>query len=226
MYYLIDKNLKIIFGLSAKCGCTHIKNIYFFLLNNEFFKGDNIHIVCIPQKLPNDIENYITIIISRNPFKKIVSGFLDKYSEHGEFRRLWKVSNLTFSNFIDELIKNDWKMIDCHHFTQQTSEDFDKSNIMRSKIIKCYDIENIDYNYIEKLYNKEIPLTLKNFKGSHSRQKKDTFFNEYVYNLNIDEYINSNVDIKYFYNEKLKKDIINFYKNDFDFFKEFGFDYI
>lgn len=30
-------------------------------------------------EIPNDIENYITILFSRNPYKRVVSGFLNKY---------------------------------------------------------------------------------------------------------------------------------------------------
>jgi hypothetical protein len=51
---------------------------------------------------------------------------------------------------------NDWITIDRHHFTPQLSEHFDKK-ILLSKIIKFYDIANIDYEYIEQLYNKKIP---------------------------------------------------------------------
>ena len=38
MHFLVDTNKQIIFGWSAKCGCSHIKEIYWFLqtdnLNN------------------------------------------------------------------------------------------------------------------------------------------------------------------------------------------------
>jgi len=31
MYFLVDNDKQIIFGWSAKCGCSHIKNIFWFL---------------------------------------------------------------------------------------------------------------------------------------------------------------------------------------------------
>ena len=33
MYFLVDNENKIIFGWSAKCGCSHIKKLFHFLKN-------------------------------------------------------------------------------------------------------------------------------------------------------------------------------------------------
>jgi len=109
MYFLIDNKNKIIFGWSAKCGCSHIKNIFWFLQNNN--TDNKIHITEEYNSIPDDIENYTTIIINRNPYKRIISGFLDKYKSNGQFRKLWKYDKLTFSMFVDELIKNEWQLI-------------------------------------------------------------------------------------------------------------------
>jgi hypothetical protein len=225
MHYLVDTNNKIIFGWSAKCGCSHIKHIYWFLQTNNII--NYIHTERDSNNLPDDINNYTTIIFSRNPYKRIVSGFLDKYKKIGEFRNLWTKSVLSFSQFVDELIQNDWKMCEYHHFTPQTTEKFDKK-ILLSKNINFYDISNIDYKYIEQLYNKKIPESVINIKNGHERNsiiKTDICFDKYVYDLNIDEYIDYNVDIKYFYNEEIKQKVFNFYIKDFIFFNENGIDY-
>jgi hypothetical protein len=226
MIFLVDKFNKIIFAWSAKCGCTHIKIIYWYLQTNNILKS--IHTEQDFNILPDNIENYITLIFSRNPYNRIVSGFLDKYKKKGQFRKLWKYSSISFHQFVDEVIKNNWTMIDKHHFTPQTTEYFDKK-ILSSKIIKFYDICNIDYEYIEQIYNKKIPEDVINFKYGHERQlqiKTDDFYNEYVYDLNIDDYINYNINIKYFYNEEIKEKVFNYYINDFNFFNENGIDYI
>lgn len=110
-----------------------------------------------------DIENYTTIIITRNPYHRIVSGFLNKYRLGGEFRHKWPTKNITFSKFVDELIKNNYNYIEKHHFIQQTKEAYDKK-ILLSKELKIYDIGNIDYEYIEKLYGKKIPEMIINKK--------------------------------------------------------------
>jgi hypothetical protein len=66
-------NKKIIFGWNAKCGCSHIKTIFWFL------KTDNlenlIHTTKEKNQIPNDIENYTTIIFIRNPYKRIIRIF-------------------------------------------------------------------------------------------------------------------------------------------------------
>lgn len=226
MLFSVDTNNKIIFGWSAKCGCSHIMNIYWFLQNGN---TDNvIHTSRDSNDLPNDIENYTTLIICRNPYKRIVSGFLDKYSKKGQFRELWKNQTITFSQFVDELENNKWEMIDRHHFTPQTTENFNKK-ILLSKIIKFYDICDIDYEYIENLYNKKIPEAVMNKKEGHERVNRiepQKILDQPVYDLNLDDYVTSNVSIKNFYNEEIKQKVFNFYINDFNFFYENGIDYI
>jgi hypothetical protein len=227
MYFLVDSKKKIMFGWSAKCGCSHIKNIFWFLQTNEL--QNIIHTENDCNRIPDDIENYTTLIISRNPYKRIVSGFLEKYKKiKGEFRHLWKDSSLTFAQFVDKLVDNNWEIIDRHHFEQQTEGLFDKK-ILGSKIIKFYDINNIDYEYIEQLYNIKIPECVINKKEGHERQYQITineYYDTYVYDLHIDDYIKYNIDIKYFYNEEIMKKVFNFYIEDFKFFEENGIKYI
>jgi hypothetical protein len=226
MFFLIDSNKKIIFGWSAKCGCSHVKNIFKFLQNNKIDNQIHCHTDC--NKLPSDIENYTTLIFVRNPYKRITSGFLDKYQMCGQFRHLWTYPNLSFTKFVDELVKHNWNMIDHHHFTPQTSEHFD-TRVCNSKIFKVYDIEKIDYKYIENLYNTKIPENVINKQYGHERYRfiqEEKVFNTCVSNLSIDEYVKCTVDIKYLYNEKIKKKIFEFFKNDFTFFKENGIDFI
>tara|TARA_Y100000816_G_scaffold175374_1_gene126294 strand:+ start:77629 stop:78330 length:702 start_codon:yes stop_codon:yes gene_type:complete len=231
MFFLVDTKKKIIFGWNAKCGCSHIKEIFWFFQTGSL-KND-IGVFDHRNQLPNDIENYNTIIIIRNPYKRLVSGFLDKYKQptkHDDpsnYRNLWKESFLSFSSFVDKLINCDWKVVEPHHFTPQTSDHFDKK-ILFSKTIKFYDICKIDYEYIEQLYNKKIPDCILNKKQGHERFlsiKNAECHNKYVYDLHIDDYIDYNIDVKYFYNEDIKEKVFNFYINDFTLFKENGFDF-
>ena len=228
MFFLIDKKNNILFGWSAKCGCTHIKAIYYFLQNNEnniIYKKIHRHDSHgrLTDDILNSIENYTTIIFCRNPYKRLVSGFLDKYNINGVCRHNWPDKNIQFNKFVNEL--GNWKILDKHHFTPQTTEAFN-NKIMNSKIIKCFDIENIDYDYIEKLYNKKISKEVLEFTGAHSRDKNIALeFNKYVYDLNMEEYYDFKIKNKYFYNDELKQDVFNFYKDDFLFFSKFGLDY-
>jgi hypothetical protein len=222
MRFLIDNKHKIVFGWSAKSGCSHIKNLFWYLQTDN--EKNIIHTKRENNCLPDDIENYSVILIIRNPYERIISGFLDKYKPNGSFRRLWKNREITFTNFIDKLIKNNWEIIDKHHFTPQTTEEFNDNLILKSRELKIFDIKNIDYSYIENLYNKKIPDSVLLFKGNHVRDKTTPYEN-YVYDLDMKTYCEYYIDIKYFYNEDIKNKIYNFYKNDFIFFKKLGFDY-
>ena len=150
--------------------------------------------------------------------------FLDKYKTGGSFRHLWKHETITFAKFVEEIVKGDWNMVEKHHFTPQTTEEFNKS-IMSSKCIKCYDIKNIDYNYIEELYNVKIPETILTKKEGHERKNYGESIDHDVFDLEMTDYFNFNVNSKYFYNEELKNRVYNFYKNDFIFFNEMGLDF-
>ena len=226
MHFFVNNEYKIIFGWSGKCGCSHIKKIYYFFCNNiekELHADDEYE-----EELPYNIEDYTSILFIRNPYKRVVSGFLDKYSKSGVYvdKFLVKYDIIKFDTFVDELITGDWSIIDKHHFTPQTTEQFNKSKIIKSKSLILYDIESINYECLEKLFNKKIPDKLVNFKGGHERKVYNENFNDdSVYNLDINKYIKYNVPISNFYNKELKDKVYNFYVNDFLFFKEFGFDY-
>lgn len=222
MHFLIDKTKNVLFGWSAKCGCSHIKAILQFLKNDKI-DVNNIHDRNTYNALPADFKDYTIIIICRNPYKRLVSGFLDKYKKDGDFRHLWKADTLTFSNFIDELVKENWNLIDNHHFTRQTSESFDYK-ILEAKCVKFFDIENIDYSYIEKVYDKKIPEYILS-QCRNARHKGDKNLDKYVYDLDIYEYYDFNVDIKYFYNENIANKVLKYYGEDFKFFRSVGLDY-
>ena len=151
MHFFVNNEHKVIFGWSGKCGCSHVKKIYYFFCNNsekELHTDDEYE-----GELPENIQEYTTILFIRNPYKRVVSGFLDKYSKSGIYidKFLSKYDIVKFNTFIDELIKNDWSIIDYHHFTPQTTEQFNKSKIIKSKSLILYDIESINYEYLEKL---------------------------------------------------------------------------
>jgi hypothetical protein len=83
MHFLVDLKKKVIFGWSAKSGCSHVKNLFFYLtkgtINNKLHNGGESH------NLPDNIEEFIIFLFIRNPYKRVVSGFLDKYSDGGQF---------------------------------------------------------------------------------------------------------------------------------------------
>lgn len=223
MFFLIDNNKKIVLGWSAKCGCSHIKKIFFYLRDDKI-----LNYVHVDDK--NNIEelnmgNYIVIIISRNPYERIISGLLDKYKPNGEFRNRWKDNTLSFTLFVDKLVNNNWHVIDKHHFTPQTSEKFNENKLKNCKKLIICDVNNIDYELLESIYNKKIPNDLINFKGTHTRMLHCDSFKGPVYDLDMSAYYTHNVKTHQFYNDELLKKIYNFYKDDFLFFEKNGIRY-
>lgn len=81
-------------------------------------------------------------MIIRNPYERIISGFLDKYREEHPWRKLWKnEKKLTFLNFIDVLDKEGTgRQIERSHFSPQINANWDDT----LNIHKIYDIKNID----------------------------------------------------------------------------------
>lgn len=76
MYFFSDNKKKILFGWSFKCGCTHIKNILKFLVGP---RASKMRIKDVRNKLPKKYNDYKIIMFIRNPYKRLISGFLDKY---------------------------------------------------------------------------------------------------------------------------------------------------
>jgi hypothetical protein len=158
MRFLIDRKNKVIFGWSAKCGCSHVKKLFYFLKNENHTKQRYLHRDDNIQLPGDDINDYVIIVFTRNPYERLVSGFLDKYNpNYGEFKQMWGGSMLTFSLFVDELVTKKWNKVEHHHFTPQTSEGYNFNQMKKAKELIVYDIKNIDYDRISQIYNKSIP---------------------------------------------------------------------
>jgi hypothetical protein len=98
MYFLIDDKKKLIFGWSAKCGCSFIKRLFYE------YQGVNVdHLTSIHTGTYNWLHpyqfNYSKVLFIRNPYKRIVSGFVDKYCIR-DFHL--NIELLTFEKFIHE----------------------------------------------------------------------------------------------------------------------------
>ncbi len=224
MFFLVNKDKKIIFGWSAKAGCSHVKNLFYFLENENI--NNKIHTNNDVCNLPHNLNDYIVILFIRNPYKRLVSGFLDKYKLNGELRNKWtKKEPLTFTNFINELITGTYKTVDKHHFTPQLSEHFN-NNILNHRKLCVFDIEKINYKFLEKIFNVMIPIEVINFRGNHI-YNGIKIINYKICDYEIDIIIENHLkpSVNNFYNKELKEKVDNFYKKDFDFFKSKGFNY-
>jgi hypothetical protein len=226
MYFLVDNEKLVIFGWSAKSGCSHIKNLFYFLSRGTI--DNKIHTQNDVNKLPFNLTFYTVILFIRNPYKRLISGYLNKYKINGMFRERWDKLKipLTFTNFVNELMNNSYKYIDKHHFTPQLSEQCNMQVLTHPNLI-LYDIENINYQNLEKIFNKQIPKQVLEYRGTHFFKGTNPVTYK-VYDLHIDEIIDGNLKptTECFYNQNLKNKVYKFYQNDFVFFKSKGFNYV
>jgi len=228
MYFLTCRKNKVIIGWSAKSGCSHIKRIFRYLAYNQNINDHNAIHSATYNHLPGDISEYTIILVVRNPYTRLVSGFREKYNpdpnSSGTCHKMWNIDKpLTFSNFVDEIVKKKWTVIHKHHFVPHISEAYQKRIEQHNKLF-VYDIANIDYKQIETLFKKTIPQELLDYRGGHENKRTD-ILEKYVYNDEISTYNNFIVNTKYFYNDDIISKVNDFYKDDFELFNRLGFNY-
>lgn len=225
VWYLVDEKNKVIFGWNAKCGCSHIKKIFYYLTGDKDLNTIHRPSNYIVPKLLDDLNKYTVIMIIRNPYERLVSGFLNKFRKNDEaFKMLGNNIIPTFNNLIiyikdDKYIRNAWFV---HHFYPQTYRD--PYNILNYDNLIIYDISNIDYNFIEELYKKKIPDDIKNFRGKQQTGHRPKIDKD-VTNLILSEYEDCRPYTRCFYNDDIKSTVDLIFKDDFDFFRKKGFDY-
>lgn len=222
--YLIDEPNKVIFVWNAKCGCSHIKKIFYYLTGDKDFNKIHRSSEYIVHKLLDNLNKYTVIMIIRNPYERLVSGFLHKFRKNGEaFKVLGNDIIPTFNNLITYIKDNiymchGWFL---HHFYPQIQGDY--LNILNYDNLIIYDISNIDYNFIEELYKKKIPDYIKNFRGSQTGNRPK--IDKDVTNLILSEYEDFRPYTRCFYNDDIKSTVDLIFKDDFDFFRKNGFEY-
>lgn len=231
MYFLKDDKNKILYGTTPKAGCQHIHSLVRYLRNNIYIKKlwnmDQANILDVEK-----YKDYLLIIFFRNPYERLVSAYREKYTK--ELTNRFKFKNINyldikFIDFVDDLIENKFNNIEKTHFNSQSFYKSDKLEDLlqpyKNKLF--YDIKNIDYSYLEKLYNKNIPKSIIDFKGGHSyknklnKKKITKKFNKPIYNLQYKEYKDYDVDLSNYYNKNIKKKIQNFYQQDLDFARKY-----
>ena len=231
MHFLIDNNHKIIIGVSAKCGCSTIRTFFISLSNEEKKKFESKgNIFCSYEALPENYLEYKIFIIIRNPYKRIISGFFNKYANDDD-KYLYMYNNkfnnsglkLNFKNFVDILEKEKLgKYIEIHHFTPQLSEKWD-DKLLKHPDITFYDISNINYDEIKKHFNNNIN-NINNIKIiTKNNLKKNNIINAHL--IEIIKLKQLSPDYKCLYTKEIKEKVYNYYKKDFELFKLLGFNY-
>lgn len=212
----VDNPNKVCFWFSPKCGCTFVRKLYCY------YTGSFAN----PAKFSSIIENYtyyIHILFTRDPYKRIISGFLDCYVQNEKYPDF--MHNLTFSTFLNDLETNDFENVDGIHFQKQLS-DFYSEEV---KFDKIYDIENIDYTYLDSLFQLKVnPQILKAFRISGHHIKYDPkLILPNVSNIKTEDLrkLSAYPARETFLIPENKEKIYQYYKDDIEFFDGHGITY-
>lgn len=228
MYFLVDDRHRFLIGWSAKAGCTAIKRWY----NNALGLGISnreIHAVIgygdtvftNVDKFPRQhYDGYKKICLIRNPYKRLVSGYVNKYVIEQAYEQGWN----NFKEFVEVLIKDRFfRKINKHHFTPQTSEAFNKFLRRKWNWDLVVDLENLDkkINTINQITGLKGTISHPNETG----YKKAVKIEKPAYLMKNSEIKESMPSFEYFYSADILNKVYKKYINDFKNFRKWGFDY-
>jgi len=128
--FLVSHKYKFLLGWSAKCGCSSVKKWYLDVHNIKLPADGNTHKLIgygdtefsnIDWGRPERYQNYGKFLVVRDPYRRLVSGFVNKYV-NDEFKTDgWG----SFAEFL-AILANDteFERIDLHHFPPQFTEEY------------------------------------------------------------------------------------------------------
>ena len=205
MYPIVLHEYGIIVLWSAKSACSSIKKTLLTVLKIDVDDVDDIHdffgyadTEYSDIDLESPYDEYKVIMVIRNPYDRILSGYVDKYMKHSDIYVLPEGVN-NFDDFVEHLHKFP-KDIDQHHFCPQTSEFgwewLQKSGRKPDYIFSLGEIGGF-YDLIESIVGNKV----RRYKANSSRKKS----------------------IKY---KKKTRDLTSkIYKNDLKYFSDLGYNF-
>ena len=213
MYFIVDEARKVVIGWSPKCGCTHIKRVYLDMINHPAAKLKFVHGLWPYARLPKLIENYDVVIVTRSPYERLVSGFIDKYAPNGECRFMWPDTlPLSFENFVYKLGA---PCVEHHHFAPQCAESYDP-RVSRGRTFKSMDISALDYKYLARILGAKEYEYSQISRGSHTRQQTLHMENAHRIEYNSDSHkMLSSASWESFYDTSLYQHVATWYASDF-----------
>lgn len=232
--YFYSPSRNIIISAPLKCG---IESVRYLILCEENIKLKNhdeiwfkFNTNCSLVKIPNKNMNIKQLIIVRNPFTRLVSGYINKfltsnYTKLGfsqKVAKYYKTNNtkrITFEELVNYIIKQNPRSLDLHFKPQMCDFKFTKNY----EIIKIEEVNKIN-SFLEK----------NNFKNKFENfnrkflftNKKENIENAFKLKYNEFDIGENNEGIAYqdaiipfyhnFYNEDLIEKVYKYYKIDFD----------
>ena len=164
-------------------------------------------------------------MLIRNPYERLVSGFLNKYvGKNPEYKNPPNCN--CFYDFCNILERNPEK-IDRHHFQNQTSDKGWKFYNELGKPKIKYLIETPDVNNVSKILGLNINELKENSSSSSSSSRNIAEEKEINLWKKKYNYFRKNQIKSYsmFYNNELKNLVYKIYENDFLFFNSLNINY-
>ncbi|MEQ8662956.1 MAG: sulfotransferase family 2 domain-containing protein [Gammaproteobacteria bacterium] len=228
MFYLVDNEKKFLIGWSAKSGCTAIKRWYvnargLGVSNKEVHKvigyGDTEY-TSIDRRPYSLYDEYTKICIIRDPFKRLISGYVNKYVVEEAYKQTWG----TFEEFVDVLMKDRWyRRVDRHHFSPQTAEAFKKFVRRGWSWNLVLDIGELNDRIDEINRLTGLSGTLEH--PNKTEYRKQESLTKPAYQMSNDEIKATRPGYQYFYNEELVEKVRRRYDSDFVHFESWGITY-
>ena len=221
MYFLIDPIHKVIFGWSAKAGCTHVKYLFCHYGGITLFNSESVHSVCGYHGLPKNYRQFTIVIFVRNPYKRVVSGFLNKAS----LMNIPSQQN-TFDRLTMMLSNDRWNDLDAGGKGYQFRPYLSDKYIPEMKIDYVFDVECINYNILDQLFGQVLPQELKTFREEHGHctpsEQKIRVNVVPMWKIPHNKLPNPTPTYDKFYNDKLKQRVRIIYQKDFEFCEKNG----
>lgn len=255
MKVLVHPEKKILFGMSCKCGSTHLR-VWIFLLHGNtqkqlknYFHGQNLGLTKFMNKYQytnycrksTDIfkkfDDYYKFLVIRNPYTRIVSAFLHRIcmflddKEKGKFNTFEKFVNYLYNNRKCELFTRNIHLIpqmDIYWYDIHLPTDFWN---------KILDVDEL-IPFITELNKKlNVSIDLKEVVNSqeyvrdicdiNEKKKKKVDKSLELYRVTMEDLNNHKLEKDYskYYNDDLKQKVYDIYKYDFEYCKKLGYDY-
>lgn len=230
MFFLVNHAKKFIIGWSAKAGCCAIKQWYVETSDidlgnrdiHEYLGYGNTEYSNVKDLRGQAFDNYRKFICIRNPYKRLVSAYVNKYIIEKAYPvKGWK----NFEEFVDILQKDtNFRKINRHHFIRQTAEDFRIAERNQWEWDKVIELDSFreDMRVVNAMLSVDtkIPgkINFSNYSGA-------TDFDIPVYRMSASEIETHMPQCRYFYNSRIRDRVSEIYNNDFEYFSRYGIRY-
>lgn len=179
----------------------------------------------VKQKKNTTVSEELNVLVFRNPYRRLVSGYLNKYVEHEKYMKASieadpKVDLSTFESFVDELYRNGLNAIDVLHFSPQMKK---YENIEFDVLFNSEKLEPLTV-FINNMFstNEAMPVRVNRY-GVKNSKNRDSAIRFHALKTNeLLDMIKSKEAMPYnkFYNDRMIDAVRSIYIDDFNFIEE------